>query len=1091
MQIKQKFRIQPKKNLSGVIVRCAIIVLVMLMQVSTVFAQRGNTVTGTVTDNGVTMPGANVTIKGTTTGTITDANGQYSITVPNRNDVLVFSFIGYETLELEVGERTRIDVELQSSSLQMDEVVVTGYAVQRRVNLSGAVDNISLKTLQAKPIVNVAQGLQGLVPNLNIWLGSGQPGANANINIRGITSVNGGQPLLLIDGIPSETSELNRLAPNDIESISVLKDASSSAIYGARAAFGVILITTRKGSSETDRISVDFTSNFIWKKATVLPDKVPDPYIFARLLQTSTDNTPWSRTDFTDYQLEWARQRSDNPSVESVRLDPLDNTLYDYMGGTDWTRHYLDNYTFSHNQQVSISGNSAKSVYYLSANSAKEYGAIKFAKDNFTRNGFRSNVDYKLLNNLTVSNNTSYITTVIDLPTYMNIQELFDVYPTSVDLNPNGTYANSTMGHILSKWTTGGRSNDRDDLLTSTFTAKWELFDKMLIINGDYTFRRKVNDYRWNYAKYMIGYGPNDNRELGRNEAYRRYIATTYNVMNLYANLNKSFAQHTLSAIIGFNQEKEIYDGYYGRIDQLVSASLPSLNLATGTPLVGDWYSDWAVRGIFGRLNYTFDNKYILEFNGRYDGSSRFPKENRFALFPSFSAAWRIDRENFMDNVGWINMLKIRGSYGSLGNQAVSNYGYITTMERGLASPIINVTRPLKVDVPNVVSPNYSWEVVTTINGGIDVGFFNNRLTSSFDIYRRNTTGMLVPGKELPGLLGTGAPKENAADLKTTGWEWTLSYNNSTMVASKMLSFNARFVLSDSRSFITRFDNPSKRFTQYYEGMEIGEMWGLVNDGFFSSQDEIDALDQRDIVPWDALAIVKGWPKYVDLDSNGRIEIGTSADDPKDVKIIGNSSPRYNFGFNLGASWNGIDFDMFIQGVGKRDFYPIHFLYWGFYQQPYAGGYRHLLDFYRENDDPNVSRHSQAYIDAGLASQNLDAKYPVLQSWLADRNLGEWPDPGTRGLAIPQTGYMLNGAYLRMKSLTIGYTLPHNLTGQVGIQRLRIYVSGENLFEFSELKKYFDPEAINSTDVNDMTRTSNGYTYPFQRRYTVGLNVTF
>jgi TonB-linked SusC/RagA family outer membrane protein len=480
-----------------------------------------------------------------------------------------------------------------------------------------------------------------------------------------------------------------------------------------------------------------------------------------------------------------------------------------------------------------------------------------------------------------------------------------------------------------------------------------------------------------------------------------------------------------------------------------------------------------------------------LEANGRYDGSSRFPKKDRFALFPSVSAAWRMDREKFMNQVRWINMLKFRGSYGSLGNQAVSAYGYISTMNSGLATPVIDDQRPLTVNAPTIVSANYSWEIVTTINGGIDLGFFDSRLTSTFDIYRRNTTGMLVPGKELPATLGLSAPNENAADLKTTGWEWTLSYNNAKRVASKWLSFNARFVLSDSRSFITRFDNPSKRFTQYYEGMEIGEMWGLVNDGFFNSQAEIDALDERDIVPWDALAIVKGWPKYVDIDQNGRIEVGTSADDPKDVKIIGNSSPRYNYGLNLGASWDGFDFDMFIQGVGKRDFYPIHFLYWGFYQQPYAGGYRHLLDFYRENDDPNIFRHSQAYIDAGLASQNLNAKYPVLQSWLADRNLGEWPSAGTRGLAIPQTGYKLNGAYLRIKSLTIGYSLPRTLTAKAGIQRLRLYVSGENLFEFSELKRYFDPEAINSTDVNNMTKTSNGYTYPFQRRYTMGLHVTF
>ena len=1059
------------------------------------FAQ-GIDITGTITDmEGETMPGVTVTVIGTNIGTLSDVNGRYSITAPDRYVTLLFSFVGYVNREHPVGNLSVIDIMLTENTINIEEVVVTGYTVQKKINLTGAVDHVSQKMLQAKPMVNVAQGLQGVVPNLNIWFGSGQPGANANLNIRGITSVNGGSPLILIDGIPSETSELNRLAPNDIESISVLKDASSSAIYGARAAFGVILISTRKGS--TDKITVDFTSNFDWKKATVLPNKVPDPYIFARLLQTSTDNTPWSREDFSDYQLEWARQRLDDPNVESVRLSRFDNTLYDYMGNKDWTRYYLDHFTFSHNQQLSISGRGDKSTYFLSANSASEYGAIQFAKDNFVRHGLRSNVDYKVLHNLTVGNNTSYVATVIDLPSYMNIQQLYDVYPTSVDKNPNGTWANSTMGHIMAQWTSGGRSKNRDDQLTTTFNAKLELFDKMLIINTDYTFRRKVNDYRWNYAKYMIGYGPEDNRELGTNEAYRSYTSTTYNGMNLYANVNKTFAKNALSAIVGFNQEAEVYDGFEGRIDKLVSAQLPSLNLATGTARVRDWYSDWAVRGVFGRLNYSYEDKYIAEFNGRYDGSSRFPKANRFYFFPSVSAAWRIDRESFMHSTGkWLHMLKIRGSYGSLGNQAVSgdryvaNYGYISTMNSGLATSIIDEQRPLAVYAPGIVSANYSWETVTTLNGGVDFGFLNNRITTSFDIYRRNTAGMLVTGKELPATLGSNAPNENAADLKTTGWEWTLSYQNSKMVFSKLLGFNARFVLSDSRSFITRFDNPSKRLTQYYDGMEMGEIWGLVSDGFFNSQAEIDALDQRDIIPWDALSIVKGWPKYKDVDTNGRIEIGSTVDDPKDIRIIGNTSPRFNFGFNVGASWNGIDFDMFLQGIGKRDFYPLHFLYWGFYQQPYAGGYEHLLDFYRENDDADISRHSQAYINAGLANQNLHAKYPVLQAWLADQNLGTTIDQA-KGLAIPQTGYLLNGAYLRLKNLTVGYTLPRYLTARAGIQRLRIYLSGENILEFSELKKYFDPEAINSTNPNNMLQTNNGYTYPFQRRYTIGFNVVF
>jgi hypothetical protein len=357
---------------------------------------------------------------------------------------------------------------------------------------------------------------------------------------------------------------------------------------------------------------------------------------------------------------------------------------------------------------------------------------------------------------------------------------------------------------------------------------------------------------------------------------------------------------------------------------------------------------------------------------------------------------------------------------------------------------------------------------------------------------------MLTQGRDLPDVLGAAEPAENAADLKTEGWELAVNYRNNYKLAGKSLRFDARFVISDSRSFITKFDNPNGNLNQYYEGMELGEIWGLTSDGLFESDEEIANLDQANLIPWGALSIVPGWPKFIDQDGNGMIEKGLTTADPRDLSVIGNISSRYRLGLNLGVDWNGFDLNVFFQGVGKRDYYPQDYLYWGFYQQPYAGGYSHLTDFYRPNDDSDVRRaiHSQSYIDAGLADANTDARFPILQAWLADRNLGERVDQ-SKGLAIPQTGYLLNGAYVRLKNVTLGYSLPQALTQKVRIHRLRIFASGENITEWSGVRNFYDPEAITSIDdkldpTSSTSRgTGSGYSYPFQRRYSVGINVDF
>jgi TonB-linked SusC/RagA family outer membrane protein len=1056
------------------------------------------TIQGLVTDavDGTPLVGANVLIKSTTTGTITDVDGRFTLDA-EPDDILVVSFIGYLTTEVTVGNRSRIDISLQPNSVSLGEIVVVGFGEQKKVNLSGAVDVIDSKILEARPIQNVAQGLQGTVPNLNIDFRSGEPGAAPNINIRGITSINGGNPLILVDNVPMDARELNFIAPADIKSVSILKDASSAAIYGARAAYGVILITTKSGVS--DGISIDYSNNISWSRPTVLPNKVTDPYIYMRTLETSTDNTPWDYVNYTAEEYAWARERSDNPGASGpVRLNPLDNSQWAYMGNRDWTRHYLDNPTTSQRHNIGVSGRSGNTSYYLSGAYDLQNGALKLAEDKFDRYAVRGKINFKPYPWLSLGNNTSLSLTNRKRPFHLSIPGLYNIAPTAWDKNPDGTWANNEAGRIGARLTDGGKAMQKVNMFQTTFSGELSFLDRMLRLNSDFTARRdNVNDNAYQ-TRYNIGYGPGDVREQGSNIAHRRAGYLSYYVWNTFATFEKSKGKHYFNAILGYNQEFNRFEEFRIERTGVISGSLPTIGLATGTANVGEDIGEWAIRGAFYRLNYIFSDKYILEFNGRYDGSSKFPKDKRFAFVPSVSAAWKVDQEDFWESMaGTINAFKLRASYGSLVNQSgVGNYDYLETTGSYRGSYLIGGSLPQVVSSPNPVSSNFTWEKVNSQNFGVDLGFFQQRISASFDMYKRETLDMLTQGKELPNVFGAPEPRENAADLETKGWELALGYDDEFNAGGKPLHFNAKFILSDNRTHITRFDNPNNSLTQYYEGKELGEIWGLKSDGLFQTQEEINALDQTSIIPWGALSIVPGWPKYQDLDGNNVIEKGTSVDDPKDLSVIGNLTPRFRYGLNLGGEWNGFDFRVFFQGIGKMDYYPLHYLYWGFYQQPYAGGYHHLLDFYRPEADTDVERaqHSQSYLNAGLADANTDASFPILQAWLADRNLGERIDQA-QGLAIPQTGYLLNGAYLRLKNVTIGYSLPPSLLERIHVKRLRLYVSGENLTEWSGVKDYFDPESItDNIEKVDPAQTRGfgwGYAYPFQRRYSFGLELQF
>lgn len=1053
-----------------------------------VFAQ-SQTISGSVSDAITSEPLAGVSIvvvgseteSGVVIGTQTDAMGRFNLDVPAGFTALKFSYIGYISKEQTIQGQT-MNVVLEPDVLLLEEAVVVGFGTQKRANLSGAVDEVDMEALELRSISNVTQGLQGLIPNLNIDYTAGAPGTEPIINIRGYTSINGGSPLILIDGIPAEARDLNLLDAQDVSSISVLKDASSAAIYGARAAFGVLLIETKRGGGE--QMNVNYTHRTSWDTPTVIPEKVTDPYVYMRWQENSSDATPWDYINYSDDMYAWARDRSDNPSsTDAVRVNPSNTSQWQYMGNRDWSEYFLSDYGMSSNNTLSLSGSTANTNYYLSGSMDNQDGALQIDDDNFERLGIRSNVEYRLNQFFNITNLTQMTQSSRNAPSYLSgesssMQSFYLLAPTSWHKNPDGTWANSAAGQLAAQLTEGGDFVDEYNKFQTTFTFRSDIIPSLLSLNADYTFRSEKRNYDWDYKKYRIGYGPNDVRELGNTAVYRYRMDYDYQVLNLYASLNKQFQNHQFSGIIGYNQESYDFYRVNTSITDVISSSLPSISLALGSTNTSDSYTGWAVQGAFGRLNYIFKDKYIVEFNGRYDGSSRFPENDRFGFFPSASLGWRLDQESFF-NVDAINVFKLRASYGTLGNQSVSDFGYIPSMSTYNNGYLVDNNRPLSISAPGMVSSNYTWEEVTSQNIGLDIELLESKLQFNLDLYTRDTEGMLTLGKELPSVLGTSEPNENAADLRTKGWEVAVNYRDNVNFLNDRLSFGARLTLADAQSEITSFDNPNQNLNQYYVGAQIGEIWGLTVDGFFESEEEItNSPDQSSMVPWGAIPTTVGSIKFADINGDGVITKGTTVADPGDMKVIGNSEARYRFGINLDFNYKGFDVQTFFQGIGKRDYYPFHYVFWGFHQQPYNGGFTHLLDYYRAADDSPeaMSQHSQKYIDMGLANANTDSRYPVLQAWNMDVN--------TYGAgSTPNDKYLLDASYLRWKNLTIGYRLPGEIIQSLGLSQVRVYLSGENLMEWSEISDIVDPEAV--------TNNGRGYVYPFQRRYSLGINVQF
>lgn len=1015
-------------------------------------------VSGIVKDNaGEPLIGVTVMVVGhEEVGTVTDVSGNFSLPEVASDAHLQFSYIGYQTQHL--AAKNAMNVILQEDSKTLAEVVVIGYGVQKKANLSGAVSTVATKQLEDRPVLNIGQALQGTVANLNVDISSGQAINTPNFNIRGTTSLNGGEPLIVIDGIASDAGQLNRMNANDIDNISVLKDAASCAIYGARAAYGVILVTTKTGKDE--RLSINYNNNFSFRQNTRMPDIITDPYEVA--VMRNTMYYPWG-TIYNNEQLEYAKKVSEDPTMSPYYLTP-DGT-YQYFGETDWVGETYKKSSFAMNHSVDISGSTDKVDYYFSAGYTYENGMIKYNTDVYNRYNLNSKLNFKISKNWSISNSTTVTTYDYKAPSRLDKNlywEINRVSPLDVLKNPDGTWTKmgaSTLG-ILAE---GGDWKKYETMIRTQFGSRFDIIKDVLFIQGSLAYTTYKNREQYYYAPVPYTDGPDRApkyiQEVSSAVADNKDTKDIY--IDVYATFNKTFNEkHAVTVMLGFNQDEYNYYNSDLRRNDLISISVPSIGQATGDMSMGEGQGAKATRSGFGRVGYVYDDKYILEFNGRYDGTSVFPKNDRFVFSPSASAGWVISKEKFFDPIrSIVSFLKIRGSYGLLGNQDLKDnyYPYLATMGTGKMGPIIDGKQPVYIKSPGLVSGSLTWEKVSTMNIGADVNFFDNRLALSGEFYIRRTKDMLTAGQTLPNVLGTGVPLQNAADLKTRGWELTINYKDQFKVGGKPMNVGVNFNIADSRAFITKFNNPEGLLTDYYVGYEIGEQWGLTTLGFFTSAEDIkNHADQTAVTSYPGMPpVAPGDLKFADLNNDKKVDKGAwTLDDHGDYTIIGNSSSRYTFGLSANADWNGFDLSAFFQGVGKKDYCPGagDLYFWGVYAQPWT----------------NITKGN--YYDH-WTEENPNAYFPRLKSYVA------WSTEA----AEKQTRYKQNAAYIRMKNLTLGYTLPKSITQKLNIEHLRIFFSGDNLFVLSGLYKYYkiDPELLSGQD------------YPLQRAYSIGINLSF
>jgi TonB-linked SusC/RagA family outer membrane protein len=1035
-------------------------------------------ISGTVTNvSGDLLAGVTVQMKRSSIGTTTDSKGYYELNASG-SDTLVFSYVGYITQEVPVNGKSNVNVILNVSSSELSQVVVVGYGTQRKENLTAAVDIIDTKQIASRGNANVTEMLQGVSPNLNITPGSttaSEPGGKPSINIRGIGTLTGDYaPYVLVDGVPMDINAVNS---NDIQSITVLKDAAAAAIYGSKGAFGVILITTRSGSMKK-KIQIGYSNNISFSNPIGRPHMENSLKYITAFDQASINaglGANFTPENYDRIEKYMAGEIKEETWLMPDSSDWVGNGIWSIAGNgnNDWMYIFYKDITTRQKHNIDISGGGDKTSYYVSAGLWDQPDELRYGGQFYKRYNVTANITSKATDWMTFKFNSKYIN---ERNRYFNTKEGYDRNTFYHDFYRT----NSFRPRILPN----GEFSDISDIPSLVDGGKIDVYGSQYILSLG-AILEPVKNWEtvisYNYTNSNSRYDDNKKTIYGTDPRGQKYVhayptssytsnfvADNNTLFNITSSYNIALDKHDFYVMAGFESQSDLLNGITGSKNDMLTSSVPSISTSTGTINLSDNKSHWASESFFGRFRYNFREKYLLEVNGRYDGSSRFASDSRWGFFPSVSVGYNISQESFWKALKpYVNTFKIRGSWGSLGNQQVPNYLYLPTIGMGTnLNWIVGSVRPDFVQAPGLTSAGLTWETITTKNIGFDAGFLDGRLSAAFDLYTRITSDMFGPAEALPLTLGTSVPQTNNATIKTRGFDLDLTWRDHI---GTNITYSVRATISDNVTTVLEYNNPTKSLSTWYEGQTLGEIWGLRTVGIYQSDEDAGkGPDQTLFYPtWGA-----GDIQYKDLDGDNKITRGSgTADDPGDYTIIGNNSSRYPVGLYGELKWKNIDFSMFWQGILKREyafarandnaFYGFNGEQWWGMNAFYKGN-NTTLDYWRPGDESNI------------LGPNTQSYYPKPYLSTEDYKNKEI-----------QTRYMQKASYFRLKSLTIGYTVPSNLTRRVAVENARIYVSGENLLTFTPLTKLVDPEAL----FNSGWGVAKGH---FLRRiFSVGINVTF
>ena len=1107
-------------------------------------------------DQGQPLPGASVMVKGTTQGTVTDLDGNYSINV-RPDQTLVISFIGMKDQEIPVNGRASINTALDTQATSLDDVIVVGYGTIKKANLTGAVDVIESKQFEQRVAANVDQMLIGATPSVSLATLDGAPYRTTNnlsgYQVRGVfqSLADSSAPgdyfgsLVLIDGVEGDPSSLN---PNDIESISVLKDAAASAVYGSRGSYGVILITTKNPTQE-DRVTVNYSGNFNFMTPTAMPDLLTDGELYMNIRAEAYRgynnkydkvNNLWPAKTDAHVIYEGYQAVKDGTKTLKNGVYTAQDGSYEYYAGTDWFDEIYKDYTTSQIHNVSVNGKSGKVSYLLSGRIYDYQGIYVGKSDPYKTYNLRSKINVQVLPWLNLGENLEYsyddihygISSVgddgITAPQKRAINYGSPNWPV---YNPDGTFTKAgayILGGLL------GDANDPDSAyrrdktkkttgFRTTTSLEAKFFNDTFRIRGDFSYRIKnytflnkdVGVYFSNGVdadgKAIESFSLSDDK-LNRQDVKQTFKDTDNMTTNWVAEYENTFGRHWLKTMVGYNYEqKNLHEGGYRKYGLLYEDALNENAFAYASGTLKDngletgWlkYSDfkikhWRNAGAFFRVNYSYDDRYLIEVNGRYDGSSVFAKDYQWGFFPSVSAAWRPTQEHWWHvDPRWISALKFRVSYGELGDcMSAGAYQTLSTFEAKTATNRVyngaSTTRTLVV--PDVKDWHYTWATVRTFNVGADASFFNNKLDITGEYFIRRNLNRITAGPSHTDTFGSDTPQGNNADMSTYGWEVNLRYNTGFMMAGKPSHFGFHAAIGDNYTIVDRFvgnEIGSIKPFQYRAGERLGEVWGFRANGLFQTQDEIDNAFGPGI-PY-AIANTFQYNKTADLIQPGDIWLKNLDDDQKitygaqtisdhgDLEIIGNKMPRFPFSFGFDFDWGNWYLNANFQGIIHHDF----FAYGGFL----------AINAYGLSNGPMT----KWFVDKYWTEDNPDALFPRLANGnklLANSTQTAW---NVKFSKFPVDRYMFNAGYINLQSVHFGYNIPRKLLKKIGITDAKIYFSGENLWNWSPLYKVFgrDYDVTTLTYAgDDPTEDLNwfagyGYQYPKLRTLSLGLSVTF